>query len=138
MPAHLGAPWRGRQHHHPAISHQEHLTISHVAKLMAILRSAGVVKATRGQQGGYQMARRPVEIKVREVLEPLGGRLYDESEFCDRFQGDGCPHTKECDLKPLWRAIQQSVDTVVDRYTVEDLLEGRIVAPNVHLMGSRN
>lgn len=118
----------------PQISQKEHLTVSHVAKLMAILRSAGLVKATRGQQGGYQMARKPEQIKVKEILEPLGGRLYDEDEFCDRFQGADCTRANGCELKPLWRAIQRAVDLVVDCTTLEDLMQNRVADPTVQMM----
>lgn len=121
----------------PQISQRENLTVSHVAKLMAILRSAGVVKATRGQQGGYQMARQPGQIKVREVLEPLGGRLFDEDDYCDRFQGGECPHTSKCEVKPLWRAIQRAVDLVVDCTTVQDLMDNQVADPSVQLMKAR-
>lgn len=111
----------------PQISAQEGLTVSHVAKLMAILRTAGLVTATRGQSGGYQLARKPSELYLNEILEPLGGRLFDDG-FCDRFKGhmDECVHKTDCTLRPLWSNLQHVVDSVVSRYTLEDLLEGRL------------
>jgi len=61
------------------LSKREGLSQPNVAKLMRRLRRAGFVKSTRGQAGGYTLARPSVEIRVGEVLNALGGRLYDAS-----------------------------------------------------------
>lgn len=116
----------------PEISRMEGLTPSHVAKLMAILRKAGFVKSTRGQLGGYTLAKDTRRMKVKDVLECLGGRLYHEG-FCERHSGiePECVHGSDCLLHPLWTNIQLAVDNVVSRYTVHDILEMAIPEPLV-------
>ena len=54
--------------------------------MMRILRTAGLVQSTRGQAGGYSLARPAGEINVGEALAALGGRLYEPS-FCDTHAG---------------------------------------------------
>lgn len=116
----------------PEISREEGLTTSHVAKLLAILRKAGFVKSTRGQLGGYTLAKTTDKMVLRDVLEALGGRLY-YSSFCLRHSGveRECVHETDCNLKPLWASIQAAVDTVVARYTVADVMSGSIPEPLV-------
>lgn len=118
------------------ISEREGLSGSHVAKLLSILRKHGFVKSVRGQQGGYRMARPPQAILVREVLEALGGRLYD-SGFCLRHAGLGesCVHETDCTLRPLWGTVQNAVDRVIAMITLQDLLDGAVDSPNAVMQG---
>jgi Rrf2 family protein len=122
----------------PELSRIEGLTQSHVAKMLSILRKAGFIKSTRGQLGGYTIKVSPERIFVGDVLETLGGRLY-EPEFCARHSGieAECTHKGACNLQPLWTRIQAAVDTVVDQLTIADLLEGKVESEsNVRLQFS--
>lgn len=118
------------------ISEREGLSGSHVAKLLSILRKHGFVKSVRGQQGGYRMARPPQAILVRDVLEALGGRLYD-SGFCLRHAGLGesCVHETDCTLRPLWGTVQNAVDRVIAMITLQDLMDGKMDSPNAVMQG---
>jgi Rrf2 family protein len=114
----------------PEISEMEGLSQTHVAKLLMILRKEGFITSTRGQIGGYTLARGPAEISVRDVLTALGGRLFD-GEFCSRHAGqlDICRHAVDCGVKSLWQEIQSAVDAVTASLTVADLIPA--VTPNV-------
>ena len=107
----------------PEISTRESLSIPYVAKLVRLLRQGGFVTSTRGQSGGYALARPPEQIVVGEVLAVLGGRLFD-LEYCGRFPGSvhTCTHTVDCSIRSLWRAVQLGVDQVLSRTTLRDLL----------------
>lgn len=110
----------------PEISRMEGLTPSHVAKLLAILRRHGFVASTRGQQGGYTLGYPADEIRIGDVLDVLGGRLYGTG-FCERHSGmeAECVHESDCMLRPLWASIQNAVDGVVSRMTLADVLHGQ-------------
>src|SRR6266852_5886611 len=75
------------------LSEREGLSVPHVAKMMRLLRRAGFVRSTRGQAGGYALARPAEKIPVGQVLAVLGGRLFDSS-FCERHAGveESCTH----------------------------------------------
>jgi Rrf2 family protein len=120
----------------PEISKHEGLTPTHVAKLLMILRREGFITSTRGQAGGYTIARKPEEIIVGDVLEALGGKLYD-SAFCEKHAGQLsiCTHAVDCSVRSLWQMIQQAVDHVVDTLTVADLLSSGEKS-NVTLFGT--
>ncbi len=117
----------------PEISKHEGLTPTHVAKLLMILRREGFIASTRGQSGGYSLARKPEEIPVGKVLEALGGKLYDE-EFCGKHTGQLsiCTHAVDCSVRSLWQVIQESVDQVVTKLTIADLIKSG-ERPNVQL-----
>ena len=107
----------------PEISRAEGISSHYVAKLLRVLRRGGLVKSARGQSGGYTLARPLREIAVGEVLAVLGGRLY-EPEFCNEHGGGEvvCTHTVDCSIRSLWRNVQQAVDQVLGKTTLEDLL----------------
>jgi Rrf2 family protein len=107
----------------PEIASADGLSAPYVAKLMRLLRRGGFVKSTRGQTGGYTLARPAEEINVGEVLGSLGGRFF-ESEFSERYPGSAgiCTHTVDCSIRSLWHAVQDVVDQVLNKTTLRDLI----------------
>jgi Rrf2 family protein len=122
----------------PEISRAEGLTPPYVAKLLAVLRKEGFVNSTRGQSGGYALARPADQIVIGDVLAALGGRLYDPG-FCDRHTpgADACSKTVACSIRALWNGIQDAVDKVVNGVTLADILqheeEARVVRVHTDL-----
>lgn len=105
------------------LSRAEGISEPNVAKMMRVLREAGFVNSTRGQSGGYALARPAGEINVGHVLAALGGRLY-EASFCDTHAGVErlCTHMPDCSIRSVWRMLQTAVDQVLGRITLKDLL----------------
>lgn len=119
----------------PEIALNEGMSPTHVAKLLMILRRDGFLTSTRGQQGGYALAKPANKTYVGDVLASLGGRLYDDG-FCGRHGSGGdeeCRHHVDCSVRALWQSIQTAVDNIVATLTLQDLLDEKAVAPNVTL-----
>jgi Rrf2 family protein len=106
------------------IAEAEGLSREYVAKLMRLLRRAGLVRSVRGQAGGYVLARPLEQITVGEALEALGSRLW-EPDFCQQHPGlrNLCSHTRDCNVQWLWRRVQSAVDTILHGITLKDLLD---------------
>jgi len=83
------------------MSEREGISAPNVAKLMRVLRRAGLVRSTRGKAGGYALARPPAEVRTLDVLAALGGRLFDPG-FCDRHAGvlHRCLNSGDCSIRP--------------------------------------
>lgn len=108
----------------PEISQAEGFSTHNAAKLLRILRQEGFVASVRGQYGGYTLARPPDQIYVSEVINALGGPLYDP-EFCDNYAGseENCAHSfAACSVRGLWDQVQQAVDQVLSQITLQNLL----------------
>jgi Rrf2 family protein len=118
----------------PEISRNEGLTEAHVAKLLMLLRQGQFVTSTRGQTGGYALARPAELINVNEVLAHLGGRLYDE-EFCGKHSGKGdvCAHSFACTIRSLWSRVQDAVDAVLDEISLADIIRDEPEVPITRL-----
>jgi len=107
----------------PEISNSEGMTIHNVAKILRILRLGGFLESSRGQIGGYALSRRPEEILVGDVLNVLGGKLYD-GEFCKSHKGvvDICSNSIDCSIRSLWQTLQLTIDGILEKMTLRDLL----------------
>lgn len=112
-----------KSHSIPEISRAEGLSVPNVAKLMRILRLGGLVASVRGQAGGYTLSRPAVDVTVSEVLSLLGGSFFGP-HFCDRHAGleRNCAHAADCSLRLLWSNVQRTVDMVLSKTTLKDLL----------------
>ncbi len=105
------------------LARSEGISEPNVAKMMRLLRTAGLVQSTRGQAGGYALARPADAISIGEALAALGGRLY-EASFCDTHAGVGrlCTNMPDCSIRSVWRMVQRAVDDVLEKITLKDLL----------------
>jgi Rrf2 family iron-sulfur cluster assembly transcriptional regulator len=109
------------------IAKGEALTPAYVAKLMGVLKRAGLVRASRGHNGGYSLARPAEAIDVSEVLIALGGRLYSP-EFCPAHAGVStaaggpCAHDGNCSIRPVLVGLDRLVHEALSRITLRSLV----------------
>lgn len=105
------------------IAQRESLSVAYVAKLLIVLRKAGIVESARGQKGGYRLARPATTMRMNDIIDVLGGRLYP-SEFCGRYAGhdDVCVHQTDCTIRTLWSRLDSIVQDSLSRTTLGDLV----------------
>jgi Rrf2 family protein len=108
----------------PEMSEAEGVSSAYAAKILRALRKGGFVKAARGKEGGYTLARPAVDIVIGDVMNALGGRLF-ETDFCDSHSGQAaiCTRSVDCSVRSLWKAVQIAVDQVLHKTTLRDLLQ---------------
>ncbi len=107
----------------PQISKAQGLSQHYVGKLSRILRLAGLLKSTRGKDGGYLLNKPANQIKLKEIMAVLGGKLYD-SNYCNQHAGleDICTNTENCSVRSVWGNMQNAVDDVLFGLTLQDLI----------------
>lgn len=107
----------------PQLSEAEGLTAAYVAKLTRKLRIEGYINSTPGNKGGYVLAMAPSDINMNQVLKTLGGPLFDKS-FCGDYSGSlkFCTNSVDCSVRSLWQMVQFSVDQLLDKMTLSDLI----------------
>ena len=99
----------------------------YLEQIMMRLRSARLVSAHRGVQGGYELARRPEEISVGEVIRLMDGPLApspcaSQSAHvpCPVYR---CPSEQSCVLRALWLDVRDAISEVLDGTTFADLAQ---------------
>ena len=91
-----------------AIAKREKLPHAYLEQLVGDLRRAGLVTATRGQAGGYRLARPAAEIAMTDAVRALEGPLLempcagvDDLEHCDRPQ--------PCSVHEVFQRVYESL-----------------------------
>ena len=110
----------------PEIAAAEGLSHPYAAKLLSVLRQAGLIDSVRGRSGGYRLADAPERISLGRVMHALGEPLFDESSYCERHAGTEtavCVHHEGCTLKALWGTLEHWMSRTLDRVTLADLLQ---------------
>jgi Rrf2 family protein len=107
----------------PQLSEAEGLTEPHVAKICRTLRMNGFINSTPGNKGGYVLNKDAGEIIINDVMKSLGGTLFDQ-QFCDAHTAIGklCTNSVDCSTRSLWKMIQYTVDNLLNKLTLQDLL----------------
>ena len=100
-----------------AIARRQSVSEAYLDQLLALLRRAGLVYSARGPRGGHQLARRPEEITVTEVLAALEGNFLPSGPE----SGGDLPTVRV--QQELWRRIREETQRILDATTVHDLLQ---------------
>lgn len=106
----------------PQLTDAEGISSHYVAKLTRVLRMEGFINSTPGHKGGYILARSSKDIIIKDVLQALGGALFD-AEFCAAHTGAVrlCTNSVDCSARSLWQMIQFTVDQLLSKITLHDL-----------------
>jgi Rrf2 family protein len=124
----LAAAEEGQSLTIPEIAAAEGMSAPYVAKLLAVLRQAGLIESVRGRAGGYRLASPPSEVRLGAVLRVLGEPLFDDPGYCQRHAGSevegNCVHHGACTLRALWLTLEQWMRHTFDQITLADLLQG--------------
>jgi Rrf2 family cysteine metabolism transcriptional repressor len=105
------------------IADMEGLSIPYAAKLLSILRRAGLVTAVRGRRGGFCITRHPREVTLFEVITALGGPLI-APDHCARFAGqlDQCVHIDNCSVHEVLDGLADYIGELLSGTTLQDLI----------------
>jgi Rrf2 family cysteine metabolism transcriptional repressor len=87
-------------------------------RILARLRESGLVKATRGVSGGYELAQAPADIAVGDVVTALEGPL--SLVGCVPDDG-GCERADSCASRVVWRRLDSAISGALNSITLEDL-----------------
>ena len=107
----------------PQLAVAEGLSSHYIAKLTRLLRMEGFINSTPGYKGGYVLALPAKDIRINKVITALGGSMLD-SKFNGLEAGvlKLCTHSVDCSTRSLWQMIQVTIDGLLDKITLHDLV----------------
>jgi Rrf2 family transcriptional regulator, cysteine metabolism repressor len=106
------------------IASAEHLPLPYLEQIIAPLRVAGVVEATRGLHGGYRLARDPAHVTVGEVVRWLEGPIALVECTTEGYQAGACEREAGCTSRGVWKQVSDAINNVLNTLTLADLLAG--------------
>lgn len=105
------------------IAERQEISESYLEQVFNGLRKAGLVKALRGAQGGYELNRSAQEITIGEILRSLEGPLIPVHCVGELSNGPVCERENFCITRPFWEELKNVVNDFLDHKTLQELTD---------------
>lgn len=103
------------------IAERQNISEKYLEAIIAMLKRAGYVKSIRGTAGGYTLTRNPNEYTVGDILRVTEGDMAPVECLCENAKA--CDRMDVCITVKIWRELYDATNTVMDKYTLETLVE---------------
>lgn len=91
-------------------------------QLMLALKRAHFLRSTKGQHGGYQLAKKPDQITLAEVIRLFDGALAPTESVSENFY-ESTPIEKEKKLTGVFKDIRDYVSQKLEKTTIADVMK---------------
>ena len=113
-----GGPMKGEQ-----LSQAQQIPLKFLENILTDLRHAGIVRAQRGAEGGYWLAKPAKDVKLGDVIRAVDGPLASvRGEAPEEVEYLGPAEN----LQTVWIALRASMRSVLDELTLADVVAGRM------------
>jgi Rrf2 family transcriptional regulator, iron-sulfur cluster assembly transcription factor len=99
-----------------SIAVRQALPAPYLEKLLIAMRQAGLVVSLRGVQGGYQLAKKPQQISIGDILAAVGESI--EPVLRDLSEPE---LAADWVMISLWQKLQSKMQNTVDSISLADL-----------------
>jgi Rrf2 family cysteine metabolism transcriptional repressor len=104
------------------IATAEHLPLPYLEQIIAPLRMAGLVEATRGLHGGYRLTRDPAQVSVGEVVRWLEGPIALVECTTEGYVTGACEREAGCTSRGVWTQVSDAINDVLNTLTLADVI----------------
>lgn len=104
-----------------SIASRQEISEKYLEQIISVLNKAGYVKSIRGAQGGYRLAKEPVEYTVGMILRLTEGSIAPID--CLEKGSEGCSRCNGCMTREVWRDLYDAIKNVVDHITLQDIVD---------------
>jgi Rrf2 family cysteine metabolism transcriptional repressor len=102
------------------IAERQDISVKYLEQLMAVLKSAGLIKSVRGSRGGYALAKTPDQIALSDILHCVEGPISTVECVEDSSR---CARAAECAAREVWKRVEQAIDDVLRSITLRDVAD---------------
>jgi Rrf2 family protein len=89
-------------------------------QLMLALKRAHFLRSAKGQKGGYQLAKKPNQISLAEVIRLFDGALAPTESVSENFY-ESTPIEKEKRLIKVFKDIRDHISNKLEKTTLADV-----------------
>jgi Rrf2 family cysteine metabolism transcriptional repressor len=97
------------------LADEQGIPANYLVQILIELKSQQIVKSQRGKEGGYLLARPPVDITFGDVLRCIHGEVFDSPALNDQH----CP----VELRNLWKSLQSTLEETADATNFQQLVD---------------
>jgi len=102
------------------IEEKQHISRQYLQQLMPALKREGLIRASKGKNGGFMLARPPAKIKIGEIVRAQEGEIAIVDCVADK---DLCNFQGQCPSRDIWVEASRRLNDYFDSMTLEDVLE---------------
>lgn len=106
------------------ISKRQDISKKYLEQIIPFLNRCNLLNANKGHMGGYQLAKAPSEITVREILESSEGSLYPVS--CMDNSPNLCKRCGECITLPIYEGLYDVIIKYFESITLQDIINRQV------------
>lgn len=103
------------------IAERQNISKKYLEQIVPLLNKSGVLRTTRGFQGGYMLAKDADKYTVLDILKITEGSmapvacLDDETNLCER--------NDECITLNVWKGLYEVINKYLNSITLQDILD---------------
>ena len=101
------------------VSERQGITLKYLEQIIILLKRSGYLKSSRGNGGGYKLAKAPKEYTIGDILRTTEGSLSPVA--CLEDDENMCPRSSMCTTINFWEGLDQVINDYVDSVTLQDL-----------------
>lgn len=102
------------------ISSRQNISKKYLEQIIPFLNRNNLLNANKGHMGGYQLAKHPSEITVREILESAEGSLAPVS--CMDNTPNLCESSNACLTLPVYEGLYHVILDYLNGITLQDVI----------------
>jgi Rrf2 family protein len=100
----------------------ERLPADYTEQILLRLRRAGIVESVRGAHGGYQLARVPEAVSIRDLMTAAEHQTFEINCDVHPIDAERCSPGTPCTIRPVWHSLQRRIDEFLGSITLADLM----------------
>ena len=103
------------------IAQRQGISKKYLEQIIPIFNKSDILKANRGSQGGYMLAKSPDKYTVGEILRLTEGSLAPVA--CLEHDPIECERSDRCATLPIWQGLNRVINEYLDGITLQDILD---------------
>lgn len=103
------------------IAQRQNISKKYLEQIIPVFNKSDILKANRGAQGGYMLAKSPDKYTVGEILRLTEGSLSPVA--CLDHEPIECDRSGECPTLPVWQGLYSVINEYLDSITLQDILD---------------
>jgi Rrf2 family cysteine metabolism transcriptional repressor len=102
------------------IAKRQEISERYLENIMRTLVSNGLVTSVQGRNGGFNLAKKPSDIKLSHIIQAVEGSV---SPVCCVDNPKLCKRMPMCVTYDIWGKLKKAIFDVLDSITLEDMVK---------------
>ena len=103
------------------IAERQNISKKYLEQIISVFNKTDFLRANRGAQGGYMLAKSPDKYTVGDILRLTEGSLSPVA--CAEEDPVECDRSADCPTLPVWQGLSRVINEYLDGITLQDIID---------------